>query len=44
MDSVGIVQPLTVSWVTLVAPVSDRGVAACLRLVANRIEQTVLPW
>lgn len=41
--SVGIVQPLTMSWMTLVTPVRDRGVAASLRLVGNRAGQTVLP-
>lgn len=41
--SVGIVQPLTMSWMTLLTPVRDRGVAASLRLLGNRAGQTVLP-
>lgn len=39
----GTVQPLTMSWVTLVSPRRDRGVAASLRLVGNRAGQTGIP-
>ncbi|MEA9984254.1 MFS transporter [Subtercola sp. RTI3] len=41
--TIGIVQPLTMSWITLVTPVRDLGVAASLRLLANRAGQTLLP-
>jgi predicted MFS family arabinose efflux permease len=41
--AIGIVQPLTMSWMTVVTPVRDRGVAASLRLVGNRVGQTLLP-
>jgi MFS family permease len=39
----GTVQPLTMSWVTLVTPRQDRGTAASLRLVGNRAGQTGIP-
>lgn len=39
----GTVQPLTMSWITLLAPARQRGVAASLRLVGNRAGQTVIP-
>ncbi|MDV3125822.1 MFS transporter [Mycobacterium sp. 21AC1] len=39
----GTVQPLTMSWMTLVTPRQDRGVAASLRLVGNRAGQTGIP-
>lgn len=39
----GTVQPLTMSWMTLVTPRPDRGVAASLRLVGNRAGQTGIP-
>jgi predicted MFS family arabinose efflux permease len=39
----GTVQPLTMSWMTLVPPRRDRGVAASLRLVGNRAGQTGIP-
>lgn len=39
----GIVQPLTMSWVSLAAPAEKRGVAASLRLVGNRAGQTLIP-
>lgn len=39
----GTVQPLTMSWVTLLTPRGDRGVAASLRLVGNRAGQTGIP-
>jgi MFS family permease len=39
----GTVQPLTMSWMTLVTPREDRGVGASLRLVGNRFGQTGIP-
>lgn len=39
----GTVQPLTMSWITLVTPRSQRGLAASLRLVGNRAGQTAIP-
>ncbi|MFD2757356.1 MFS transporter [Gulosibacter faecalis] len=39
----GAVQPLTMSWMTLVTPREQRGTGASLRLVANRAGQTVIP-
>lgn len=39
----GTVQPLTMSWMTLVTPRQDRGVGASLRLVGNRAGQTGIP-
>jgi MFS family permease len=39
----GTVQPLTMSWITLVTLVHQRGVAASLRLVGNRAGQTLIP-
>jgi MFS family permease len=39
----GTVQPLTMSWMTLVTPRQDRGVGASLRLVGNRCGQTGIP-
>ncbi|MGH3640691.1 MAG: MFS transporter [Mycobacterium sp.] len=39
----GTVQPLTMSWMTLVTPRRDRGMAASLRLVGNRAGQTGIP-
>lgn len=39
----GTVQPLTMSWMTIVTPRADRGVGASLRLVGNRVGQTVIP-
>lgn len=39
----GTVQPLTMSWVTLLTPRQQRGVAASLRLVGNRTGQTAIP-
>lgn len=39
----GTVQPLTMSWMTLVTPVGQRGMAASLRLVGNRVGQTAIP-
>lgn len=39
----GTVQPLTMSWMTLVTPRQDRGIAASLRLVGNRAGQTGIP-
>lgn len=39
----GTVQPLTMSWMALVTAPSQRGMAASLRLVGNRLGQTVIP-
>ncbi|RWR25186.1 MFS transporter [Agrococcus lahaulensis] len=39
----GTVQPLTMSWMTLVTPRRDRGVGASMRLVGNRAGQTAIP-
>jgi MFS family permease len=39
----GAVQPLTMSWMTLVTPREKRGVGASMRLVGNRAGQTVIP-
>ncbi|WP_424467043.1 MFS transporter [Pseudoclavibacter helvolus] len=39
----GTVQPLTMSWMTLLTPRGQRGVAASMRLVGNRAGQTMLP-
>lgn len=39
----GTVQPLTMSWMTLVTAPWQRGMAASLRLVGNRVGQTVIP-
>jgi MFS family permease len=39
----GLSQPLTLSWVTTLAPRELRGAAVGLRLTANRLAQTVVP-
>lgn len=39
----GTVQPLTMSWITLITAPTQRGMAASLRLVGNRVGQTFLP-
>lgn len=39
----GTVQPLTMSWVTILTRSDARGVVASLRLVGNRVGQTFLP-
>ncbi|MGO2096017.1 MAG: MFS transporter [Candidatus Microbacterium stercoravium] len=39
----GTAQPLTMSWMTLVTSREQRGTAASLRLVGNRVGQTVIP-
>ena len=41
--ALGTVQPLTMSWVTLITEPRDRGVAASLRIVGNRLGQTAIP-
>lgn len=41
--ALGTVQPLTMSWITLITAPRDRGVAASLRIVGNRLGQTVIP-
>ncbi|GAA3757688.1 hypothetical protein GCM10022240_08070 [Microbacterium kribbense] len=40
---VGICQPITMSWISLIAPPGTRGLAMSMRLAANRLGQTVLP-
>ena len=39
----GVGQPLTMSWVTLLAPERQRATAVSLRLTGNRFGQTVVP-
>jgi MFS family permease len=39
----GVGQPLTMSWVTLLAPERQRATAVSLRLTGNRLGQTVVP-
>lgn len=39
----GVGQPLTLSWVTLLAPAHRRATALSLRLTGNRLGQTVVP-
>ncbi|WP_432561713.1 MFS transporter [Kineococcus sp. SYSU DK003] len=39
----GTVQPLTMSWMTLITSPRQRGVTASLRLVGNRVGQTLVP-
>ncbi|WP_461638397.1 MFS transporter [Leucobacter sp. BZR 635] len=39
----GTVQPLTMSWMTLITSVDERSMAASLRLLGNRIGQTGIP-
>jgi len=39
----GTAQPLTMSWMTLVTARERRGTAASLRLIGNRVGQTVIP-
>jgi len=40
---VGICQPITMSWISELAPPGTRGLAMSMRLAANRLGQTVLP-
>jgi MFS family permease len=40
---VGTCQPLTMSWVSSIAPAGTRGLAMALRLATNRVAQTVVP-
>ncbi|HWT34126.1 MAG TPA: MFS transporter [Microbacterium sp.] len=40
---VGICQPITMSWISLIAPPGTRGLAMSMRLAANRLGQTLLP-
>ncbi|MET1082779.1 MAG: MFS transporter, partial [Burkholderiales bacterium] len=40
---VGTCQPLTMSWVSSIAPPGTRGLAMSLRLATNRVAQTVVP-
>lgn len=39
----GVGQPLTLAWISSVAPVRERGLALALRLTGNRIGQLVIP-
>lgn len=39
----GTVQPLTMSWMTLIAPADRRGLATSLRMVGNRAGQSLVP-
>lgn len=39
----GTVQPLTMSWMTLIAPAGERGLMTSLRMVGNRTGQTLVP-
>ena len=39
----GVGQPLTMSWVTLLAPAPQRATAVSLRLTGNRLGQTLVP-
>lgn len=41
--SLGIAQPLTMSWVSAVAPAGAQGKAASLRLTGNRLGQVIFP-
>lgn len=40
---IGICQPITLSWISELAPAGARGLAMSLRLAANRVGQTVIP-
>ncbi|WEG08009.1 MFS transporter [Microbacterium horticulturae] len=40
---IGICQPITMSWISLIAPTGTRALAMSMRLAANRLGQTVLP-
>lgn len=40
---IGICQPVTLSWISELAPAGSRGLAMSMRLAANRIGQTVIP-
>ncbi|GGA62093.1 hypothetical protein GCM10011490_10610 [Pseudoclavibacter endophyticus] len=39
----GTVQPLTMSWMTLITPARERGLMTSLRMVGNRTGQTLVP-
>ncbi len=39
----GVCQPMTMGWVTQLAPDGSRGTAVSLRLAGNRIPQTLIP-
>ena len=41
--SVGICQPITMSWISVLAPPGTRGLAMSLRLATNRLGQTTIP-
>lgn len=40
---IGICQPVTLSWISELAPAGTRGLAMSLRLAANRIGQSLIP-
>lgn len=41
--AIGVCQPITMSWISLIAPTGMRGIAMSLRLASNRLGQTALP-
>ncbi|HMH58235.1 MAG TPA: MFS transporter, partial [Galbitalea sp.] len=41
--SIGICQPLTMSWLTEITPPGNRGMTMSLRLAGNRISQAAIP-
>ncbi|SEB68264.1 Predicted arabinose efflux permease, MFS family [Paramicrobacterium humi] len=40
---VGICQPVTMSWISVLAPAGTRGLTMSLRLATNRLGQTIIP-
>lgn len=41
--AVGVAQPITITWVFLLAPIASRGLALSNRLAGNRVGQTAIP-
>ncbi|WP_371030550.1 MFS transporter [Pseudoclavibacter sp. JSM 162008] len=41
--AIGVTQPITMAWLTDVAPEDQRGLALSLRLVGNRLAQSLIP-
>lgn len=41
---IGTCQPITLSWISQLAPTGTRGLAMSLRIAANRVGQTLLPF
>lgn len=41
--ALGTIQPLTMSWMTLITHPRDRGMASSLRVIGNRVGQTTIP-